>query len=296
MSKPITVEQIGELIALAKTGKVDRAVLQAIIEKPDKIVQFLAKLEQEKFRPEDQITNSDIYSSPPLRMNVSDQYEFWCTFLAIKNKHQPETQDNQKLLKLLEVASRVSSSPADFWLVIPKPSLLGGYWQAWEFMEKTAQQKRSDFDADSALSHRGIKIVPRYALQIMELERQFPGDFLILTVNLGMSHLHKSCRLAISLFHPDELILGPYELTAIMALWPEYVPGAMDKQLNRLNNLIMPIISAAGKENKALMYCLQLEAEQSKVKLRFIPDSLAIEGAGLASCFAINIQDYTLHL
>ncbi len=294
-NKPITVQQIGELIKLAKSGKVDRVTLQGLIDHPDEVAQAIQGLKKlPSSGDSNHFKSSEIFRALIQHKNPLKQYEFWIEFEKIRSRHE-STKENEKIIKWIKIASNVSCQDQHLWLVIPKPSFFGGYWQAWQYMDKLAEQVRNDYISDAALNLRGFEILPEYALQIIELEKKFPGDFIIISFNLGTEHLHESCNLAMSKLRTDELILGPYELTAILCVFSDYIPGAISVYGHNEDKSITPCCLAAYRQSETKNNLrLHFDHNSNTIKWNLINHLVAVKGGGVATCSSFEISDYKL--
>ena len=148
--------------------------------------------------------------------SIADQLKVW-------GKHFSDF-DNSYVPSLV---CRPLPSGAEHWGIIPKPSKLGSnYHEALDKMlGLVAKQSKFQNWQGGELGPDYLQLVEKTAQIIAQMEKETPGDFLVLPYQFGMRWRGKSVRRAQVLFDDNEFGLGPYEIAALLLAHPNRISG-----------------------------------------------------------------------
>ncbi len=127
---------------------------------------------------------------------------------------------------VIRMAKHLSDVPegADGLVIIPKPCrVANSYNEAVVLMTELMAKNRKDWH-----NYRGGKLGPEYLRLtektkqvIIRLEKETPGDYLVIPVQTGLRHRGRSMRRANVMFIDREFGLGSYEIGIILLTHPE---------------------------------------------------------------------------
>lgn len=127
---------------------------------------------------------------------------------------------------VIEIAKGFLELPegAEGLVVIPKPSKVGkSYNESVELVTKLMAKHRKDWYnfSEGRLGPEHLRLNEKPQQALSQLERETPGDYLVLAVQTGLRHRGRSDRRARVMFSDNEFGLGPYKLGIILLLHPE---------------------------------------------------------------------------
>lgn len=134
--------------------------------------------------------------------------------------------DASQVNKMAEIIKDFFKLPegADGLFVIPKPSKVAcSYNDATVLMTKLMAQSREDWFnyQEGELGPKYLRLTGRTQRAIAKLEKETPGDFLVIPVQTGLRHRGRSVRRARVMFSSNEFGLGPYAVSTILLVNPE---------------------------------------------------------------------------
>ncbi|MFW6126460.1 MAG: hypothetical protein ACOC58_05075 [Chloroflexota bacterium] len=113
---------------------------------------------------------------------------------------------------------------AEGWLVVPKPwKLAQTYNEALEQVLGHLQRARPRFSngREGRLGPEHLSLTDRTYRVLGELERDTPGDFLVLAVQSGLRHRASSVGEVRERLAGDEFCLGPLEIASLLLTHPD---------------------------------------------------------------------------
>jgi len=139
---------------------------------------------------------------------------------------QIEKFKNLDATHLEEVAKGFSELPegADGLAVIPKISKVGhSYNEVAELMCRLMAEHRKDWYnyREGCLSTEYLRLTEKTQQALSRLEKETPGDFLIIPTQTGLRHRGRSVRRARAMMSSNEWGLSPYEVGIILLTHPE---------------------------------------------------------------------------
>ena len=134
------------------------------------------------------------------------------------------------VIRVVEYPSDVPKG-ADGWIVIPKPSRIAdSYNEAVVLMTELMAKNRDDWYncRESKLGPEYLWLTEKTKQVIVILEKETPGDYLVIPVQTGLCHRGRSIRRARVMFADGEFGLGPYEVGIILLTHPERLRKSED--------------------------------------------------------------------
>jgi len=125
-----------------------------------------------------------------------------------------------------KIAKNFSELPegAEGLAIIPKPSkVASSYNGAVVLMTELMAKQRKDWYnyRRGCLGSDHLRLTDKTEQALAKLEKETPGDFLVIPVQTGLRHCGRSVRQARGMFSSNEWGLGPYEVGIILLVHPE---------------------------------------------------------------------------
>lgn len=128
--------------------------------------------------------------------------------------------------QVVEIAEKFSKLPegAEGLAVIPKPSrVASSYNEAVVLMTELMAKNRKDWytNREGYLGPEYLRLTGKTQQVLAKLEKETPGDYLVIPVQTGLRHRGRSVRRAKVMFSSNEFGFGPYEVGIILLVHPE---------------------------------------------------------------------------
>ena len=216
----------GAKLALEQVS-LDKDGLQRLLARGDEFITAIAEVIVAKTRElselpyaNEEVSSKRTYPKDFRYRSVEEQVEFWA-------KVYPD-------LDATYVAG-LTASPvpdgAESYMVMPKPGKLGAtYNAALEVVLGLIATSRSFKNwREGELGPDRLRLNEQTRHVLEKLERETPGDFLVIAVQFGKRHLGQSVRRARVCFAGNEFGLGPYEVICMMLMHPERISGTEEE-------------------------------------------------------------------
>lgn len=216
----------GAKLALEKVA-MDKEGLQRLLARGDEFVMAIAEVIVAKTRELSELpyANEEVKSKYgyPKKFHyrsIEEQVAFW-------TQQYPDLDATH----VADLTAAHLPEGAESWVVMPKPSNLGEtYHDALEVVLDLIIKSRPFKNwREGQLSPDYFRLSEKTKQALDTLEKETPGDFLVIAVQFCKRHLGRSIRRARVCFASNEFGLGPYEVICMFLLHPEWISGTEEE-------------------------------------------------------------------
>lgn len=152
-----------------------------------------------------------LFRSAPMQAKVWEKH-----FPGLDSSHVPE------------LASLERPQGAEFWGVVPKrPVVAQSYLQAQQVMlDLISRERPFDNWQEGVLTGKNHRLTEKTQAALSRLEKETPGDFLVIACQFGKLHRGRSNRRALAVFAENEFGLGVYEVASLLLTHPDRISGS----------------------------------------------------------------------
>jgi hypothetical protein len=217
------VAKVKELVGAAlRKSELDKQGVQRVIEQGDELQNRLIPIFKnlgELPYADEEVESNDGYPKEWSFKSVLEQVKVLQSFEEFKNLDATHVIKIAEKYELPEVPEE-----ADGLVVIPKLSkVASSYNEATELMTDLMAKHRKDWYnyRKGYLGPEYLRLTEKTQQALTKLERETPGDYLVIPVQTGLRHRGRSVRRARVMFGESEFGLGPYEVGIILLVHPE---------------------------------------------------------------------------